>query len=822
MRSEVKTVQEYEVRHIKQVRELSPECIVLLKSDGSFPLEEPGKIALYGGGARKTIKGGTGSGDVNVRAYTTVEQGLENAGFTITTESWLNGYEKIWEQTHREFVAEIKSRIASEGISAILLGLGAVMPEPEYEIPLDGEGTTAVYVLSRVSGEGSDRRAIAGDFEMSKTEIRDILKLAESYEKFMLVLNVGGVVDLTPVADKVSNILLLSQLGMATGDVFADVLLGKSYPSGKLTTTWSKWQDYCHIGDFGEVDDTRYKEGIYVGYRYFDTVGKEPLFPFGYGLSYTEFEIEPREFLTEKSKVIVRTCVKNVGTRTGKEVVQLYVSLPEGKLDQPYQVLATFAKTTKLKSGAEQEMELTFDLRDLASYDETAASKILEKGDYILRIGNSSRATIAFGVIRLKESIQVERLHHVGGTPDFQDWVPEKLVRNNKSKDLQVKEIGSSDLTAVKIEKWALNPKALELAKSFSASELAYLCTGGFEGEGSSSIIGNAGMHVAGAAGETTGLYVDEGIPVLVMADGPAGLRLNRQYGIDENGIYSMDEDAMASVFEYLPEEMVSLLGLGGEKKEERHGVIHDQYCTAIPIGTAIAQSWNVEVAQECGDIVGEEMEQFGVHLWLAPALNIHRLPLCGRNFEYYSEDPLISGKMAAGITRGTQNHQGCGVTIKHFVCNNQETNRFRSNSIVSERALRDIYMKGFEIVIKEAAPYTIMSSYNLLNGEHTSQRYDLMETVLRDEWGFAGIVMSDWVSGNFGDNGKKYPGACAHGTIKAGNDIMMPGTKQHYENLLAALNNADSDYPLTRTDFEKCAARMIDMAWTLAGGENA
>ena len=279
----------YEREHMNTVRALSPECMVLLKSDGSFPLDAPGKIALYGNAARKTIKGGTGSGDVNTRHYVSVEEGLENAGFSITTKGWLDGYDAVWDAANKEFRAGIKRTIAEQGISAIMLGIGAVMTEPAYELPLTGEGDTAVYVLGRISGEGADRAPEKGNLLLTDTEVRDILQLQKQYARFMLVLNVGGVVDLSPVVDEVSNILLISQPGIAVGDAFADVLLGKAYPSGKLASTWAAWQDYCPVAEFGDPNDTRYKEGIYVGYRYFDTVDKAPLFPFGYGLAYTQF-----------------------------------------------------------------------------------------------------------------------------------------------------------------------------------------------------------------------------------------------------------------------------------------------------------------------------------------------------------------------------------------------------------------------------------------------------------------------------------------------------------------------------------------------------
>lgn len=407
----------------------------------------------------------------------------------------------------------------------------------------------------------------------------------------------------------------------------------------------------------------------------------------------------------------------------------------------------------------------------------------------------------------------VQKLHDVGGKPDFTDWKPENKKTIAIPDHVPVLKLSASAIREIIPAQPTIDPKAMEIAAAMRNADLALLCTGAFNGAtDSNSVIGNAGITVAGAAGETTGLFARNGIPPLIMADGPAGLRLSPQYGLDENGVYSLDDGTLSEVAELLPEPMLKFLGFGKEKPK-RNGTIHEQYCTAIPIGTALAQSWSEMVCEECGDVVAAELERFGVHIWLTPAMNIHRFPLCGRNFEYYSEDPLISGKMAAAITKGVQKHPGCGVSIKHFCCNNQETNRMHSNTIVSQRALRDIYLKGFRIVVDEADPATIMSSYNLLNGEHTSQRYDLLETLLRQEWGYKGIVMSDWVSGNINKPDDKYPGACASSAIKAGNDIMMPGTPGHHQDLLNALDNPDATYPITRADLEKCAARMIDLA---------
>lgn len=816
--------QKYEQDHISRVRKLSSECMVLLKSDGSFPLETIGKLALYGKGARHTLKGGTGGGTVEVRTFTTVEQGLKKAGFQLTTPAWMDAYDAVYDEARRTFRAGVKATIAAEGITG-LSALSLAMPEPDYNLPLIGEGDTAVYVLARVSGEGADRSEDVGDIKLTAAEIRDILKLSEQYQRFLLVLNVSGVVDLSPVVEQVKNILLLSQTGIALGDSFADVLSGKTYPSGKLASTWAAWKDYCKIGDFGNWDDTRYREGIYVGYRYFDTVGKQPLFPFGYGLGFTTFSTTVGKPTLKVATITLPVNVKNTGGHKGKEVVQLYVSVPEVKLDQPYQVLAAFQKTKELASGETETLSISFAMESLASYDAESSCRILEAGNYILRVGNSSRNTEVVGAVCLDETVIVERVSHVGGFPDFQDWKPEGADRipvDRTLKDLKfVLHLSAATITPLTHITPKLDNEAHALAKTLTNKELAYLCTGNFPYEEIEAISGHGSATVPGAAGQSTILFKDKGIPSLVMSDGPAGIHISREYGIDEKGIYPVVSEETKAIKELLTEETLAylLIMFPDAANDNRKGKIYEQNCTALPIEMALAQSWNPDICKECGDIVDEELDMFGIHFWLAPALNLHRNPLCGRNFEYFSEDPLITGKMGAAITLGVQNHKGHGATLKHFVCNEQETNRLYSNSQVSERTLRDIYMRCFEIVIKEAAPLGVMSSYNLLNGEHTSQRYDLMETVLREEWGYQGILMSDWVGySGLSEDDKKYPRACASGSIAAGNDIMMPGGKWHFENILNALNNPNADYPLTRADLEKCASRMIAMSWKLAG----
>ena len=826
-------MQKYETDHYENVRKMGPECMVLLKSDGSFPVDAGEKIALYGNGARHTKMGGTGGGIVEVRTFTTIEQGLLNAGIKITSGPWLDAYDDIQEAAREAHRAKVKANIETKGLTA-LNSINVAMPEPDYELPLNAPGKTAIYVVTRACGEGADRRAQAGDLFLTATEIRDILKANETYEKFLLVLNVSGVVDLSPVAHKVKNILLLSQPGIAVGDAFADVLCGRAYPSGKLASTWAAWDSYASMGDFGQRDETRYVEGIYVGYRYFDSIGKEPLFSFGHGLGYTSFSLEAgipelhkESKLQTRSMVSVPVTVKNTGKYPGKEVVQLYVTPPQGKLDQPYQVLAAFEKTQELAPGQEQTLSVSFDMESLASFDTEQSCRILEAGSYLLRVGNGSRNTRLAGVIKLDQTAVVEKVTHVGGTPDFTDWAPdftdrtpdftdwksdhERLVAAS-GEELPLLRLAASDVTPYCHHQPAPDGDAQDFVKALSNEALAYFCTGGFPEAGA---VKRSARTVPGAVGMTTWRWEAEGIPSLNMSDGPAGIHISGQYGVDAQGPYILDSEQTKEVKKMLPEHALAILlkQFPDADNEHRHGQVYEQYCTAIPIETALAQSWNPKLCEACGDIAAEEMERFGIQVWLAPALNIHRNPLCGRNFEYFSEDPLLCGKMAAAVVRGTQRHPHCGSTLKHFVCNEQETNRLFNNSMVSERALRDIYMRPFEIAIKEAKPMAVMSSYNLLNGEHTSQRRDLMETVLREEWGFEGIVMSDWVGGQENSDGKKYPVACSNGAIAAGNDLMMPGCREHYDNILSAVDNSDSNYPLTREDLEKCAARMITYA---------
>ena len=544
----------YERDHLEMLRGHLADCAVLLKTDGAFPLAGPCALAAFGNGVRRTVKGGTGSGEVNSRFCITVEQGLADAGFTMTTGDWLDGYDAAWAAAKRAFLKRLKAEARAHHTNVFAYGMGKNMPEPAYDLPLEGEGDAALYVLSRNSGEGSDRDPVPGDILLTSSEIRDILALNSRFSRFMLVLNVGGPVDLGPVME-VGNILLLSQLGVETGAALADILLGKANPSGKLTTTWARWADYPAIGTFGDHDNTDYREGVYVGYRYFHAAGVRPLFPFGFGLSYTSFDLNPVETSLDGAVVTCRVQVKNTGDRAGREVVQVYMSAPQGPLDRPPQELTAFAKTKLLQPGEAETVAAAFDLGDAAAYDTARAAYVLAPGDYVLNVGNGSDSARPAAVLRLPEEIVTLRTVPCRDfeAPGFEDWRPEPRGRAPLPQGLPVLTVTDITARTVPAERtWPVE----EALMGLSDEQLVYANVGTFaSGIASFLPIGDSGIHVAGAAGETTSRLKDAGMPPLVMADGPAGLRLARQFYRDKKGgAHAVGQSTM-------PESVTDLMG---------------------------------------------------------------------------------------------------------------------------------------------------------------------------------------------------------------------------------------------------------------------
>lgn len=832
-----------ELAHMNIARALAGECVVLLENNGTLPLSEKGKIALYGNGARHTVKGGSGSGDVNSRTVVTIEEGMQEAGYLITTKEWLERYDNKREdakKAHREWIAEeAKKRQVPE--FAVEFSHPFLEPSPEVVLASDLEKSdtdTAVYVIARNSGEGADRYCKEGDYLLFQEELDNIKLLAKHYKKCIVVLNVGGVMDISALKemDGIDAIILMSQLGNIGGHVLCDVLTGAVTPSGKLTDTWAKsYWDYPSSKEFSHndnnVDDEYYRDGIFVGYRYFDSFGVEPVYPFGYGKSYTQFEVSTQQVTVENAVVTLQVKVTNTGdTYAGKEVVQVYVSAPKGTLVKPYQELKAFAKSKELKPGEEELLTITFLVSDMASYSEACGAWVLERGKYIVRVGNSSKNTKTVAGLMLDDTVKVEEVKNLFARDDWnwEEIVPEAFDVEEETEitiAVSAKDIPSHKatyqgkrevyhtahkevLTAADVRKGRCTVE--ELVAQLSVEELAEICVGTLRQGEDNSVVGNASYLVPGAAGDTTNCLMEtRGIKNMILADGPAGLRLTPHFKAKEDGTLIPGGSMFGDKVEPF-----------GEGANDSDVVDYYQYCTAIPIGWALAQSWNYDLLKQAGDIVGEEMEEYHVDLWLAPAMNIHRNPLCGRNFEYYSEDPLVSGKAAAAITLGVQKHPGKGTTIKHYAVNNQEDNRYFTNSHVSERALREIYLKGFEIAIKESKPMSIMTSYNLLNGIHTANSYDLIQAATRDEWGFDGVVMTDWFTsqdmpGLTSEFPAKYPISASTGCIYAGNDLQMPGCRKNVDDIVWAVKEGKAldGYQITLADLQFNAANVIRVA---------
>ena len=780
---------------------LATQGMVLLENNNNvLPMASSGNVALFGGGAAKTVKGGTGSGDVNQRSVTSVWDGFKNAGYNVTSESWLNEFEAYYDE---------ETGGSSGGLWGSPKVEDTLISDAQIEEAKQDGTTTAVYVIARNSGEFADRKNAEGDYQLWGNEEENLKKVAANFDNVIVVLNVGGIIDTKffHEIEGLDSLLLMSQAGMRGGDAVVKVLNGEVTPSGKLTDTWAvNYEDYSSSEGFGANDENvtqeDYTDDIYVGYRYFDTFNVTPAYEFGYGLSYTDFNIDVKDVTVDEENVTVDVKVTNVGKQySGKEVVEVYFSAPDGALEKPYQELATYGKTDTLAPGESQTLTLSYATTEMSSYYEDYASYIMEDGDYVVRVGNSSRNTSVAAVIGLDSNVfteqlsnqmvqdeEIDTLSNEGATPYTYEGEAEEIAKaerfeldanaietvNNASEYDDESVISyvyeGSDYTVVDqeanprytkapsgnnttpsqliepyeetiqyVEKTKENPTLLdvyqgtvtmeELLASLSVEEMSYIVEGLGWGGGSEPVVGAQANSVKGAAGETTSRYYEtRAIPNTVLADGPAGIRITQSY--------------------------------------TENGTTYYQYCTAFPIGTLIAQSWDKDVAKQFGEAIGEEMLEMGVTLWLAPGMNIHRNPLCGRNFEYYSEDPLLSGITAAATTLGVQSHEGIGVTIKHYAGNNQEDNRNAVNNTITERAFREIYLKGFEIAVKAANPMAIMTSYNLNNGMPAADDYDLCTDLARGEWGFNGLVMTDW------GGGQSTPVNSMH----AGNDLIMPG----------------------------------------------
>ena len=895
-------ISEREQRHRILAREAAEESIVLLKNDGVLPLPTGIPVALFGAGAGLTIKGGTGSGDVNVRHSVSIYDGFTLARVRVTSKSWIEDYEERYELARQAWKKQILDECGGTTDGQLFFDTytshAFEMPEGRPIEDTDvQDAKTAVYVISRVAGEGSDRHLAQGDYYLTDHELEDLRVLATLVEQIVIVINAGAPVDLTVLEamPEVKAILFMGQAGEEGGNACARILLGFVTPSAKLTATWAKnYMDYPGAMEFSDVRAqlaesidrdallarSRYEEGIYVGYRYFDSFGVAPRYHFGHGLSYTSFAITAEAPRAAADGLYIPVTVENTGNPyAGKDVVQVYAACPQpaaisgadgvkaaasdekaetlaeaagdggagaeasaqgAKVEaKEFKRLVAFRKTRLLAPGEQEAMTLHVDGRALASfrtdYDAAHGAWVVEAGRYAIFVGDSSeesRLQLA-GVVEVAEEKVLEIVPHICPVKDadFHECAApvESLRRKTqawsdtwatmKQAAQQGKRIAGLSgklgwTQALGETVWApgeetvfrnaqddIDRMAHAIASALEVKDLIPLLMGEFDMHASA--LGSAGQRVPGTAGETSrSLEELLHVPGISMADGPAGLRLTRSYLVEratgEALSVGIDANLENGFFASEPSEP--------EKYERWY-----QFTTAWPVGTNLAQTWNEELLGAVGRATGIEMEEFHVAWWLAPGMNIHRNPLNGRNFEYYSEDPLLSGKMAAAITKGVQALPGVGTTVKHYACNNQENNRMGVDAILSERALREIYLRGFEIAIKESQPMCIMTSYNEINGVHSANNVDLCTEVARREWHFQGVIMTEATT-------LAYGGADAAGCVAAGNDLIMPGAASDLENI----EQAYTEGRLSEADIRICAERVLNIVLRTNGYEDA
>lgn len=772
--------------HIALSRQAAEEGMVLLKNqDGLLPLPRDSRIALFGKGSFDYVKGGGGSGDVTCAYVRNLYDGLKGEGVSL------------WEPLSDYYQAYVEDRYAAGDIPGL-------MAEPELpETLLDSareNADIAVIVLSRFSGEGWDRIPVIpenkdyvwadevlmpqraqkifpeGDYYLTDAERAMVERVCAVFERVAVVLNVGGVMDVSWFRenDRISSVLLAYQGGMEGGNAIAALLTGKANPCGKLTDTFARdLTDYPSTEHFHDSPDyVEYTEDVYVGYRYFETLpgaAERVCYPFGFGLSYTRFSLEVLSAAEESGTIQVRGRVTNTGDRAGKEVVQLYFCPPEGMLQKPSRNLAAFKKTGLLNPGKSEMVTLSFAVSDMASFDDLGkiapSAWVLEKGRYKLYIGTSVRdaAELDFAYEQA-ETVTVRQCGNV--------LAPSRLARRLQAdgtwEDLPAAQIVDTDANALE----PMDPNTLEaVAPETRARGRYWLAQPYPEGlrplsdvaEGKLSLdafmtqLDDADLiHLLGGqpnAGVSNtfgiGALPECGVPNITTADGPAGLRIQPEVGV---------------------------------------------CTTAWPCATLLAATWDEDLVFRVGAAASAEVKENNISVWLAPAVNIHRSPLCGRNFEYDSEDPLLAGKIAAAMVRGIQSRH-IAATVKHFACNNKETNRKNSDSRLSQRALREIYLRAFEITVREAGPWAIMSSYNIINGHRASECRELLTGILRDEWGYTGVVMTDWWT-----KGEHYK------EILAGNDLKM--ANGYPERVRQAMNLG----LLSRSDLEVCARRILEL----------
>ena len=773
--------------HIALSKQAAQEGMVLLKNNDSLlPLRSGSRVALFGKGSFDYVKGGGGSGDVTVAYVRNLYDGLKQEQVPV--------YEPL-SDFYRNYVRERYAAGDQPGLMA-----EPALPD-ELVSAAQAASDVAVIVLSRFSGEGWDRSDVEykgeednpwehevtlpqlasrvfgkSDFYRTDAERALVEQVCGAFDKVVLVLNVGGIVDVSWFRDddRISSALLAYQGGMEGGSAIAALLTGKANPCGKLPDTFARdLNDYPSTEGFLDSPHyVEYTEDVYVGYRYFETLSgaaEKVCYPFGFGLSYTEFSLEVVTAGEKDGNIYVIVRVKNTGSCAGKEVVQLYYGAPQGLLQKPARSLAAFRKTGLLEPGESETLELSFAAADMASFDDLGkiqrSAYVLEEGRYKLYLGTSVRdveeleyayeQAAAEVVCQLSNSLAPSHLTkrlladgsyeslpagesvdpNASALPPFPPGSEEAIIPAVRGRDryMMTHPYANDAQPFINVAEGKMTLE--DFIAQLSDDDLIHL----LGGQPNTSVSNTFGM----------GNLPEYGVPTVTTADGPAGLRLSPDCGV---------------------------------------------CTTAWPCATLLAATWDRELVEKVGAAAAGEVKENNIAVWLAPAVNLHRSPFCGRNFEYWSEDPLLTGKLAGAMVRGIQS-QHVAATVKHFACNNKETNRKHSDSRVSQRALRELYMRAFEIIVREAQPWAIMSSYNIINGQRASESKELLTDILREEWGYTGLVMTDWW--NRAEHYKE---------ILAGNDLKM--ANGYPERVQAAMELG----LVTRSDLEVCARRVLEL----------
>jgi len=756
-------------------RRAGAEGCVLLKNDGTLPLQAGKTVAVFGRCQLDWFYVGYGSGgDVNPPYRVDLMEGLKNAGIPFdekvakTYADWCfsednkadHGWWGHWPMSHPEMPLE--QSLVSEAAK---------------------RSDTAIVIIGRAAGEDRENTLTKGSYYLTDEETAMLDTVTSAFKHVAVVMDIGSIMDMAWVnsyGDKLSAILIAWQGGMESGNAVADVLTGRVNPCGKLADTIAKsYEDYPSSTSFGGKAFNNYTEDIFVGYRYFETFAKDKvLYPFGYGLSYTTFEINPLGLKQENATYSVAAQVTNTGTVAGRETVMLWCAAPQGKLGKAAKVLVAYGKTKLLAPGESESVTLCFDEKTIASFDDTGKTGfvnafVLEEGEYKFFLGDALVGTVNVAETRVTKQCEEacgikDPFMRMIAVEENGKMIVEQEMLPKGNTDLRQRilarlpeEITFTGDKGYKLSDVAKGQVSLDaFIAQLNDKELEALT----RGEG---CMGSA-LGVAGNAGAFGGVLTslrEKGIPPVITADGPSGLRLKK-------------------------------------------------YCALIPNGTALACTFDDELIQQLFVHIGKEMIKHGVDVVLSPGMNIHRNPLCGRNFEYFSEDPLLTGKMAAAIVRGVQS-QGVSCCPKHFACNNQETKRNTNDSRVSQRALREIYLRCFEIVVKEANPHVIMTSYNKINGVWSHYNYDLVTTVLRKEWGFDGVVITDWWMRKSAS--PEFPGIKDNAyRVRAQVDVLMPGNMGHlhksYHSDGTLLKTVGKPDGMTRAEIQRTAKNVLSL----------